>query len=447
MEKGPGCRAAGALPRAWAVLASSGDGVPDGWGLVRGTRSPREQRSLRTTWGPFVTRSTTHVSSDAATAAPRSASSAVAEGRTRAVPDWKPGAAFTLGAEDELLLTDGDGRLLGQRALPAMTRLRRLLPGEHTVDGEIFVDEVELRTPACRDAEALRDALGTLRRSAALAEVGLMAVGVHPEAELGTARIAASPRYDRLGEEFAGLLRTPTAAFQVHVGLPDIETAMVVYRALRNRLSIFRALAAGSPYWHGRDSGLACVRSAILRSYPRTTMPPVLRSWEHYVDTIGRQMSAADVPDYTYVCWELRPQPRLGTLEVRVMDAQPSLERAAGLAALLQGLARHAVEVPDRDDLPDEVVLANDFAVCRHGLDARVLDLDGSRRPLRELAARALEDARRWLAPDGLEPPLEAALAILVEPPEYVRQRDIIGRHGMPGLLADLAARTMDVDG
>jgi carboxylate-amine ligase len=88
-----------------------------------------------------------------------------------------------------------------------------------------------------------------------------------------------------------------------------------------NRLSVFRALAAGSPYWHGRDSGLAGARPAILHSYRRTTMPPTLRSWQEYVETIERQMSAAEVPDYTYVCWEVRPQPRLGTVEVRVMDA------------------------------------------------------------------------------------------------------------------------------
>jgi glutamate---cysteine ligase / carboxylate-amine ligase len=73
--------------------------------------------------------------------------------------------------------------------------------------------------------------------------------------------------------EFAGLFRTPTSAFQVHVGLPSPQTALLAYRGLRNRLSVLRALGAGSPYWHGRDSGLASAHSAIMRSYPRTTAP------------------------------------------------------------------------------------------------------------------------------------------------------------------------------
>ena len=394
-----------------------------------------------------MNRSATHVRSAAAPAASGSISFAAPEQRAAAVPAWRPGGAFTLGAEDEVLLVDENGLLLGEAARPAVASLQKIVPLEGALGGEIFVDEIELRTPVCADAEELMHALGAMRRSLVLTGTRLMAVGVHPSADFGTAVMSTSSRYDRLGAEFAGLLRTPTAAFQVHVGLPDVDAAMLVYRSLRNRLSVFRALAAGSPYWHGRDSGLACARPAILRSYPRTTMPPALRTWQEYEETIGRQMSASEVPDYTYVCWELRPHPRLGTLEVRVMDAQPSLVRAAGLAALVQGLARHAVEVPDRLDLPDDVVLANDFAACRHGLDTTVLDLDGSRRPLREVAAGMVEDARRALAPDGLDGPLEIVLAMLVDRAEHVRQRDLCEHRGMPALLADLVVRTADVDG
>ncbi|MGH1561554.1 carboxylate-amine ligase [Mumia sp. DW29H23] len=372
----------------------------------------------------------------------------MARGSRRSTPDleWRPGGEFTVGAEDELFLVDPRARLLGTAAAPLVAALSARAP-TGTVKGEIFVDEVELETPVCSDAGGVHEALRSLRRSLTAEGVRSMAVGVHPSAELRTADLAASPRYDRLGEEFAGLLRTPTAAFQVHVGVPDHASALRVYRGLRNRLSVFRALAAGSPYWHARDSGLACVRPAILRSYPRTTMPPALAGWEEYEEAIETSLWAHEVPDYSYVCWELRPQPRLGTIEVRVMDAQSSLERAAGLTALVQGLARHAVEAPDNDDLPDEVVLANDLRACRHGLEATVIDVDKARRSVRELAANVLDDARKQLAADGLDGPLEAVQAILADPPEYARQRDLCEREGMPALLADLVARTADVDG
>ncbi|MBW9207139.1 YbdK family carboxylate-amine ligase [Mumia sp. zg.B17] len=360
--------------------------------------------------------------------------------------DWHPGGDFTLGGEDELFLVDQRGLMLGPAAESVMSTLSARGP-HGTLKGEIFVDEIELETPICSDAEGVHRSLQRLRSSLVAEGVRPMAVGLHPSAGFGAADLAASPRYDRIGGEFAGLLRTPTAAFQVHVGVPDPATALKVYRGLRNRLSVFRALAAGSPYWHARDSGLACVRPAILRSYPRTTMPPALPTWEEYVEAIELAVWAHEVPDYSYVCWELRPQPRLGTIEVRVMDAQSSLARAAGLTALVQGLARHAVESPDLQDLPDEVVIANDLRACRYGLEASVVDADGSRRPMREIAARALDDARKQLTPDGSGGLLDAVQAILVEPPEYVRQRALYERDGMPALLADLAARTADLDG
>src|SRR4051794_2651924 len=285
---------------------------------------------------------------------------------------WRPGGEFSVGAEDELLLVDRQGALVGTPASSVIAQWKRQAP-TGAIGGEIFVDEVELRTPACADAEELAGSLKELRQTLATGGACGMGVGVHPTAAVGEAMIAGSSRYDRIGVEFGGLLRTPTAAFQMHVGLPDPDSALLAYRGLRNRLSVFRALAAGSPYWHGSDSGQACSRAALIRSYPRTTMPPLLRSWEEYVEKIESLMSIEEVPDYTYVCWELRPHPRLGTVELRVMDAQHSVGRAAGLAALVQGVARHAVEVPDQSDLPDDAVLANDFRASRYGMEAIIL--------------------------------------------------------------------------
>lgn len=357
--------------------------------------------------------------------------------------DWRSGSELTLGAEDELLLVDDDLQLVGAAGSAVLEAVR-----QSTADGriksEIFADEIELETPVCTDAEQLATHLRALRKAVLGHGAHPLAVGLHPADGSGIASLTSSSRYDRLGGEFAGLLRTPLASFQVHVGLPDTDAALTVHRALRNRLALFRALAAATPYWHGRDSGHACIRPAILRSYPRTTMPPALTSWDDYVARIERATWSDELPDYTYVCWELRPHPRLGTVELRVMDAQPSVDRAAGLAALVQGLARHAVDSPETDDLADDVVLSNDFAACRHGMDATIVAPDGSRRAMREVAAQAFDEARAALAPDGLERPLEAVEDLLADVPEYDRQRQVCEEHGMPALLADLVARTTD---
>lgn len=358
-----------------------------------------------------------------------------------------PGGEFTVGVEEELMLVGRGDDLLGDAAAPLVHALSRSWTGAGLVTGEVFVDQVELSSPPCPRAEDVVAALRGMR--AWLLEQGArpMAVGVHPTAPFGAACLAPSPRYDRIVAEYAGLLRTPTAALQVHVGLPDEDTAMLAYRGLRHRLPLLRALAAGSPYWHGVDSGLSSSRSAIIRSYPRTTVPPLLRTWEEHLARTAELMAAAEVDDPTYVWWDLRPRPLLGTLEVRVMDAQPSLRRVAALTALVQGIARRAVEAPDADDLPDHVVAVNDEQVTRHGLEGRVVEVDGTVRPLREAAVRVLAEARQVLAGDGLDPPLDEVEAMLAGPAEAERQRRLVADAGLPGLAADLVARTADLGG
>jgi glutamate---cysteine ligase / carboxylate-amine ligase len=59
---------------------------------------------------------------------------------------------------------------------------------------------------------------------------------------------------------------------------------------------------------------------------------------------------AADVPDYTWFWWKLRPQPRLGTVEIRALDAQTSLADTAALVALVHCLARGAAEAAPSAD-------------------------------------------------------------------------------------------------
>ena len=116
-------------------------------------------------------------------------------------------------------------------------------------------------------------------------------------------------------------------------------------------------------------------------------------------------------------------------------------------AAFVQGIARRGVESPDAGDLPDDVLSVNDHRATRHGLDTRVVDVDLVLRPLREVAARVLADARATLVGDGLEAPLDAVESLLAREAEPDHQRRTVAAGGIRALLADLADRTADLDG
>ena len=51
-------------------------------------------------------------------------------------------------------------------------------------------------------------------------------------------------------------------------------------------------------------------------------------------------ISAGVIEDYTYLWHDVRPHPKFGTVEIRVMDSQTHIEHTLGLAALVQALVR-----------------------------------------------------------------------------------------------------------
>jgi glutamate---cysteine ligase / carboxylate-amine ligase len=357
---------------------------------------------------------------------------------------FRPGGEFTVGVEDELVLVDQDGGPSAVGCADVISRLDTRRLARASASPEVFAGQIEFATPVCADAFSVVEHLTDCRGALWAAGQAALAVGVHPTAKMGQCPPASSPRYDGIVEEFAGIFRTPTSAFQVHVGLPDTGALVAAYRGIRNRLALLRALSAGSPFWHGVDSGLASTRGAINRSYPRVGVPPRVRSYEEYEERVNLEIAAAEAPDYTHVWWDARPHPRLGTLEVRVMDAQCSLDYAAGLVALAQGLARHAVEEPSRADLPSCVLAENDFRAVRYGVDARLVDVDGHIKPARDIAIAAVGQARSALHAEGKDGALDALVFRLDHEQEYERQRRIRTVAGMRCLLTDLMTRTFD---
>ena len=117
------------------------------------------------------------------------------------IPDLRPGGDFTVGAEDELMLVDEAGELLGARAVPLVRELVDSHAGPGLVVGEVYADQVEVTTPVCRGGEDVLAALTGLRRHVQ-ATARAMSTGVHPTAALGAGsaiRYARNRRDWRLG--------------------------------------------------------------------------------------------------------------------------------------------------------------------------------------------------------------------------------------------------------
>ncbi len=342
---------------------------------------------------------------------------------------------FGLGIEEELLLVDPVTLRLANRA----TELReRIDTGAGTVTNDVYEALIELTTPVVRSAAEGHDALAALRDELYQAGGTPIGTGLHPGAPFGDVVHVATARYQAIRDSMRGLLeRTPTAALHVHVGMPDADTAIDVFNRLRAHLPLLQALAAHSPYWHGRDSGFASARSMVFRAFPRAIVPPEFAGWDHYADFVSRWEEAADIPDYTYLWWDVRPSPRLGTVEVRAMDAQSRLDSAAGLAALIHALALACADGHEEPMLPAEALAESSFRAGRDGLDATVW-WRGVLTPVRDVAADALALARAYGDEDGLEP-IER---ILRDGGGADRMRTAHAAGGLDEVVAQLVAET-----
>src|SRR3954447_5496397 len=265
-------------------------------------------------------------------------------------------APFGLGMEEELLLVDSRTHALAHVSSALVPRVE-VPAGE--VKHDVYEALVETATPVVAGAVAGGEALGALRTALRAAGATLIGWGIHPDGAFGDVVHVDESRYREIADQMRGLLRrTPTCALHVHVGMPDPETCVLACTRLREHLPVLQALAAHSPFWHGVDSGFATARAQLFRGYPRADIPRAFADWEDYATAMARIVAAADVPDYTFLWWDLRPHPKLGTLEVRAMDAQARLGSVCGLAALVHGLATAAAEAPRAPDeaLPREVL-------------------------------------------------------------------------------------------
>jgi glutamate---cysteine ligase / carboxylate-amine ligase len=347
------------------------------------------------------------------------------------------GEPFTIGVEEELFLVDP---VTGRQINASGGVLERLGPMEGNVERELHACMVELITDVCHTAAEAVGRLRGLRRAVAATGAGLLGSGTHPTQVEGDADITDKERYERIRYLLGDAVATPVAGLHIHVGMPDAETAIRVFNGLRRHLPLLQALAANSPFRHGRDTGLASSREVTIRGWPRSGVPRAMRDFADFCETARLLTRAADVPDYTWFWWQMRPHPRLGTVEIRALDVQSSLEDTAALVALTHCLARHAAE-PDAEhgnDPAAEVLEEGSFRAARFGIDAYLPDAEARLRPVEAWLEDALALARRHAAELGCTGELGLLPALIERGGGAGRQRAAHEIVGMDGLLREL---------
>jgi hypothetical protein len=184
--------------------------------------------------------------------------------------EFGSGEPFSVGVEEELFLVDP---ISGRQANSSAAVRDRLGPVHGTIERELHACQMELITDVCRSADEAVGQLSGLRRAVLETGAGLLGSGTHPSALEGEAEITDKERYERIRELLGDAVATPVGGLHIHIGMPDADTAIRVFNGLRRHLPLLQALAANSPFRHGRDTGLASAREVTLRGWPRSGVP------------------------------------------------------------------------------------------------------------------------------------------------------------------------------
>jgi glutamate---cysteine ligase / carboxylate-amine ligase len=327
---------------------------------------------------------------------------------------YDSGRDFTLAVEEEFAVLDPETHELVNRFEELQAAAKGSPLEEHLV-GELIASEVEVRTGRCETwAEA---SARIVERRAQLVELAdslgivLAATGTHPWSSWKDQRIIDTPHYRRNDEILRYVVwRNNTFGLHVHVGIAGADRAVRIFSKLRNFLPELLALSASSPFVEDVNSGLHSARTEIsTRTFPRCGVPDPFGSWQEWEDYVRFLYRTGSITEHTQIWWSVRPHLGYPTVEMRICDAQPTVEDAQALAGYIYALTcRIARALDDGEPLPDHphrLIEENFWRAIRYGLSGELIDL----RTGDVLPARArLEQLADWIAPvaDELGVPL-----------------------------------------
>jgi carboxylate-amine ligase len=334
------------------------------------------------------------------------------------------GPPLTIGIEEEFMLLDPETFDLVQHVDTVLEAMAGHEFEAH-VNPELMQSVIEVATPVCRNPGDVAAQLHKLRAyvTGVAQQEGLRvgSAGTHPFSLFERQRITARDRYRNLVDQLQYVARRELIfGLHVHVAVDDPDKAIQVVNGLLPHLAPLLALSASSPFWRGEPTGLASSRQMIFAAFPRSGPPPRFRNYADYAEVVGQLERTGCIADYTHIWWDIRPHPRLGTVEIRICDAVTHVEDAVAIAAYCQALVKFLCErfTAGKEIKTYHRILTteNKWLAARYGIEAPVMDLESGKRnriPIATVVRRALKELEPHARELGGERELEGIRDIL----------------------------------
>ena len=356
----------------------------------------------------------------------------------------------TLGVEIEVQVVDESGALTTDTAA---TKILAELNDSRAYKHELLECTIEVITDVCDSVDDARDELRTkLDRLIEVADgfgYRICCSGTHPFSAWADQTVSPDPRYHRLIENCQWTARRLLIfGIHTHVGVGSGEEAIAISNSLQTFIPHFLALSSSSPFWMGRDTGLASVRSKIFESLPTAGLPYQLENWGQFQRFMRTLIGAGTIRSIREVWWDIRPHPGFGTLELRICDGISSMDELASMVALSQCLVVWlSNEYNAGHDIPRHLqwtVRENKWRAARYGLDAEIIrDEEGNLVSLRRSIADLVERLQPCSRALGCEADLLHINDMLERGTSATRQREVYNETKDLSAVVDLLVEEM----
>ncbi|MGC0335478.1 carboxylate-amine ligase [Streptomyces sp. SLBN-8D4] len=312
--------------------------------------------------------------------------------------------AMRVGVEEEFHILEVESGLLVPRAGAVLRRLPR-----RTFTTELHQSTVESNSGVHATLAGLYADLARTRRrlDAAASSLGLAvaAAGTAPLAPGVSGHPTADARYRHMVEEYRQVADEQLiCGAQVHVDIPDRDTAVGVMCTVSPWLPVLLALSASSPFWQGTDTGYASWRTLLWQRWPTAGPVGCFADAAQYDAAVDDMVRTGVISDPGMIYYDLRPSAHLPTLELRICDACPRAETVVLVAGLFRALVTEALELRAAGaavcDGRHEWLRGASWRAARSGLEGALVD------PVTHREAPAADVVRGLLA--RLRPALEA---------------------------------------
>lgn len=302
---------------------------------------------------------------------------------------------FTTGTELELqLINSSDARLVDKADVVLAD-----MENHQQIKHELTKSMIELNSSVHASVLEMHEELSLLARN--VREVArkhgcdVTGGGRHLDGDWREQVISDLQRHQNLAERYGYITKMACVFGQhIHIGVQDGDEAIYLCHALIPYLPHLVALSASSPWLDGVDTTFSSSRFTGQNAFLNSELIENIYSWDEFIFFYNEMVDIGIIKSIKDIYWYVRPQPALGTIEIRICDMPLTIFHAAMLTGyskiLAQSLLANRANIVKKHYAIEKY---NIFNARRDGLQASyVSTLHNQRQPLASHILRTVEN-------------------------------------------------------